>query len=314
MSKMTLLANGEGEVGVPTAVRMLQNGESGTKIVEEGIKEVERTPLVRCVGLGGDPNLLGEVECDAAIMDGRTLQCGSVGALRGYVHAISVARAVMENLPHVFLVGEGAAQFAREIGETPANLLTEEALAAYSSWVKERIPEHILKLQRYASLLPYAYQSAQSHLAKGTTVFLVQDDKGNIVGGTSTSGWAYKYPGRLGDSPVIGAGLYVDNRYGAAACTHTGEMTIRAGTARSIIAYMKKGATVQEACHEAVDDLRSLKGGYIGSVVIHAIDTQGNPYVLSTDNDPTLSYWLWSDDINNIERKTPVRSELQFES
>jgi L-asparaginase / beta-aspartyl-peptidase len=284
---MMILANGEGGSGMSVAVELLRAGKSGLKIVEEGIREVERDPSVKSVWLGGVPNLLGKMECDAAIMDGLTLQCGSVGALQGYIHAISVARAVMDKLPHVFLVGEGAAQFAKEIGENPTNLLTEEAAADYFQWMNEHIPANAFKQGAWQPLLPYAHLSAKLQTAKGTTIFLVRDSNGDLAGGTSTSGWGYKYPGRLGDSPVIGAGLYVDNRYGGAACTHTGEMTIRAGTARAIVAYMKKGATVREACHEAVDDLRTLKGGYIGSVVIHAIDAQGNPYVLSTHADVT---------------------------
>ena len=292
------------------AVELLRAGKSGLKIVEEGIKEVERDPSVKSVGLGGAPNLLGKMECDAAIMDGLTLQCGSVGALQGYIHAISVARAVMDKLPHVFLVGEGAGQFAKEIGETPTDLLTEEAAADYFQWMNENIPKNASKQGAWQSLLPYAHLSAKPQTAKGTTVFLVRDSNGDLAGGTSTSGWGYKYPGRLGDSPVIGAGLYVDNRYGGAACTHTGEMTIRAGTARAIVAYMKKGATVREACHEAVDDLRTLKGGYIGSVVIHAIDAQGNPYVLSTHADTTLSYWVWTNETRHIECKQPALAEL----
>jgi L-asparaginase / beta-aspartyl-peptidase len=305
MPKMIVLTNGEGEVGMSVAVEMLRAKESGLKIVEEGIKQVELTPLVKCVGVGGAPNLLGQVECDAAIMNGLTLECGSVGALQGYIHAIVVAKAVMEKLPHVFLVGKGAAQFAREIGEKTANLLTEEAFADYSSWVKKNIPENILE-NKDLPLLPYANLSAKGNLAKGTTVFLVRDINGNLAGGTSTSGWAYKYPGRLGDSPIIGAGLYVDNRYGGAACTHTGEMTVRAGTARAIVAYMKKGATVEEACHEAIDDLVALKGGFLGAVVIHAIDAEGNPYVLSTDNNSTICYWVWTDTSLKIEQKKPI--------
>lgn len=303
---MIVLSNGEGLVGMPVAAKMLLDKESSLKTVEEGIKQVELSPRVTCVGLGGTPNLLREVECDAAIMNGTTLECGSVGALEGYAHPIVVAKAVMEKLPHVFLVGKGAARFAKEIGAEPANLLTEEAISNYSSWIKKNnIPENIFK-DKDLSLLPYANLSANENLSKGTTIFLARDSKGNIAGGTSTSGWEYKYPGRLGDSPIIGAGLYVDNRYGGAACTHTGEMTIRAGTARAVVAYMKKGATAEEACHDAVDDLSALKRGFIGTVVIHAIDAQGNPYVISTEKTDTLRYCIWTDVSLEIEQKKPV--------
>ena len=314
MPKMIVLTNGEGWVGMPTAVQMLLDKESSLKTVEEAIKQVELSPLIKSVGFGGTPNLLREVECDAAIMNGLTLECGSVGALEGYAHPIVVAKAVMEKLPHVFLVGNGARRFAKEIGAEVANLLTEEAISNYSSWLKKNnIPEDILENQDI-SLLPYANFSANNNLAKGTTIFLTKDNKGNIAGGTSTSGWGYKYPSRLGDSPTIGAGLYVDNRYGGAACTHTGEMTIRAGTARAIVAYMKKGATVEEACHEAVDDLSALKGGFIGTIVIHAIDAVGNPYVLSTEKNDTLFYCIWTDTSLRIEQKKPVMVDFNLHS
>ena len=119
-------------------------------------------------------------------------------------------------------------------------------------------------------------------MAKGTTVLLCINKQGQLAGGTSTSGWAHKYPGRLGDSPVIGAGLYVDQRYGACACTHTGEMTIRAGTARAVVAAMRFGLSVEEACHEAMADMARLREGFLGSVVIHALSPQGETCVLST--------------------------------
>jgi L-asparaginase len=136
---------------------------------------------------------------------------------------------------------------------------------------------------------------------RGTVCFLVRDHDGNWAGGASSSGWAYKYPGRLGDSPIIGAGLYVDNRYGAAACTHIGEMTVRAGTCRAVVAYLKKGATVEEACAEAVDDLRRLRGGFFGPVVIHAVDADGNPCVVAVDMDRTVDYWFWREGFEEAE-------------
>jgi L-asparaginase len=136
---------------------------------------------------------------------------------------------------------------------------------------------------------------------KDTTTWLVTAPDGTMAGGTSTCGWRYKYPGRLGDSPVIGAGLYVDSRYGGAMCTHTGEMAIRAGTARAIVAYMKMGADVHDACREAVDDLRALRGGCIGPLVIHALDHRGTPCVLSTVQG--AAYWFWTPGMPEAERR-----------
>src|SRR5262249_50637272 len=114
-----------------------------------------------------------------------------------------------------------------------------------------------------------------------------------ICSGTSTSGWGWKYPGRLGDSPVIGAGSYADTRYGAAACTGAGEMTIRCGTARSVVLYLKRGAGVADAVHEAVDDMRALKGGLISRVTLHAIDNSGDHKVVAVNGAGDNKYWLW---------------------
>jgi beta-aspartyl-peptidase (threonine type) len=303
---MILLANGEGGVGVAAALAALRDGGSALNAVEAGIRVVEADPTVRSVGKGGAPNLRGEVECDAAIMDGATLQCGAVGALQGYLHAISVARQVMERLPHVFLAGEGAAIFAQEIGAEPDDLLTEDALGAHARWLKQHVPAGERVDWPWVPLAPHAWTSAETVRTRGTTVYLAMDNDGRLAGGTSTSGWAQKYPGRLGDSPVIGAGLYADGRYGACGCTHTGELAIRAGTARSVVLYMKKGATVQEACHEAVADLGALQGGLVGPLVIHAVDRHGEPCVVSTrDMGERIVYTFWRDGMRAAEIRRP---------
>lgn len=307
---LTLITNGEGGVGVPAAVAALQAGESSLNAVEAGIRLVEDDPKVTVVGKGGAPNLLGEVECDASIMDGSTLIIGSVGALKGFKHPISVAHEVLKHLPHVLLVGEGAARFASEIGAEKGEMLTDEARAEWQQWLQKHVPEDILAKWPNVPLAQWAQQAAKSEGAGDTTVFLAQDSSGNISGGASSSGLPYKYPGRLGDSPVIGAGLYADNRYGAAACTHTGEMTIRSSTAHSLVMYMKKGASVKDACYEAFWDLRSLKGGDISTVVIHAIDTQGEHYVLSTAEDEDTDYWFWSEGMSKPEQIKAVIEQL----
>jgi len=128
---------------------------------------------------------------------------------------------------------------------------------------------------------------------RDTTVFLAHDKGNNICSGTSTSGWGWKYPGRLGDSPIIGAGSYADARYGAAACTGAGEMTIRCCTARSVVLYMKQGASVADAVLEAVEDMRALKTGLINRVTIHAINTKGDHKVVAVNGTGGNVYWLW---------------------
>jgi L-asparaginase / beta-aspartyl-peptidase len=281
-SGRVLLANCEGGVGMTAAQAVLEHGGSALDAVEAGIRDVEADTSVVTVGRGGAPDLLGVVSCDAAVMDGATGRAGAVGNLRGYVHAVSVARQVMDRLPHVLLVSEGAERFAREIGAEPSEMLTEEARARYEQWMRERVPAAVRAKLPEGDLAKIAWESCNEMTAGGTVVFLSIDGKGDIAAGTSTSGWAQRYPGRLGDSPIIGAGLYADNRYGACGCTHVGEMTIRACTARSVVLYMKAGASVREACLEAVRDLRALRGGYLGPVVIHAIDRHCSGCVVST--------------------------------
>ncbi|HVP58514.1 MAG TPA: N(4)-(beta-N-acetylglucosaminyl)-L-asparaginase [bacterium] len=322
-----VLANGEGKVGMAAAIEAVRAGRSALDAVEAGIRVVEADPNVRSVGFGGAPNILGQMECDAAIMCGATLRTGAVGALKDYVHAISVARKVMDLTPHVMLVGDGASRFAAEAGEVKAELLSEDARADYEEWMSAHLPETLMsrwpdvplaplvvqpvrRRHRYAEGDTEGAQPAGSNRPHGTTVFLVRTRDGTMAGGTSTSGWAYKYPGRLSDSCMIGAGLYVDQRYGGAACTHTGEMIIRAGVTRAVVTYMKRGATAEEACREAFNDLRSLKGGTIGPVIIHTVDATSEPFVLTTGNDGGIPYWFWRDDMLREEWRKPMLEKL----
>jgi len=306
MAEAVILCNREGDVGLQTAVDTLARTGSALDAVEAGIRVVERDPAVRSVGFGGAPNILGEMECDASIMCGATLQTGAVGALKHYLHAISVARQVMKRTPHVMLVGEGAERFAAETGETRSELLSDEARADYERWILQHVSEKERTQLPDMELAPIVHKTVSPDISHGTTIFLVRTGNGHLAGGVSTSGWSYKYPGRLGDSAVIGAGLYVDDRYGAAACTHTGEMTIRCSTSRSIVLYMKKGATVAEACQEALSDLEHLQGGYLGPVVMHAMDAGGDLYVLSTGSKEALPFWFWKEGTNDLWRGRSV--------
>jgi len=308
--KPVLLANGEGGVGVQAAADVLQAGGTALDAVEAGIRVVEQDPAVRSVGFGGRPNLLGEMECDASIMCGATRRTGAVGALKEYLHAISVARQVMERTPHVMIVGEGAARFAAEIGEKKADMLAEQSKADYSRWFETRVPEELKKKWPDVPLAELSWPAKEAaKTAGGTTCFLALARDNNWAGGVSTSGWAYKHPGRLGDSPVISAGLYVDNRGGAAACTHTGEMTIRAGTARTVVAAMKRGASAADACAEAIDDLRALTGGYLGPVVVHAIDKEGTPCVVGLGfKETTPPWWFWTEGMTRPEQRKVTKA------
>ena len=309
---MMFLTNCEGRVGAAIALETLQKNGTALDVVEQGIRPVEADITVNSVGRGGSPNLLGEMECDAAIMDGATLMCGSVGALKDYLHAITVARGVMERLPHVMLVGDGALRFAREIGAERSEMLTPAANAAQQEWLAKHVRPEDRARWPDVPLAGYAWESGKDYGAGGTVIFLVRDAKGNIAAGTSTSGWARSYPGRLGDSPIIGAGLYADNLYGACGCTHTGEMTIRTGAARSVVLYMKKGASVREACEEAMRDLLELRGGEIAAVVLHAIDRDGCPCVLSSHGLHEQSSWYyWTEGMPGVEHRNAVLAQAQ---
>ena len=294
---MILLTNNEGTVGVPTTARRLAENAPALDAIEAGIRLIEADPSVRTVGRGGWPNLLCQLELDACLMDGDTLRSGAVGALQGFLHPVSVAREVMRRLPHELLVGDGAARFAREIGAEAVDNLTEDSRHAWQAWFDAELSEQEQRDWPEVPLAPLCRHAIDPETVgpsgQDTTVFLAQDAHGMIASGTSTSGWGWKYPGRLGDSPIVGAGSYADSRYGAAACTGAGEMTIRCGTARSIVLYMKRGASVADAVLEAVDDMRALKGGLLSRVTVHAIDTRGNHKVVAVNGSGDNTYWLW---------------------
>ena len=290
---MILVTNNEGTLGVPTTARMLSRGAAALDAIEAGIRLIEADPTVRTVGRGGWPNLLCELELDACMMDGTTLRTGAVGALKGYLHPVSVAREIMRRLPHELLVGEGAARFAHEIGAPTADNLIEDSRRVWQAWFDRTLTPAQKQAWPDIPLAELCRHAIDPETGRDTTVFLAHDGGGNIGSGTSTSGWGWKYPGRLGDSPIVGAGSYADTRYGAAACTGAGEMTIRCCTARSIVLYMKKGAAVADAVLEAVEDMRALKTGLISRVTVHAIDTRGNHKVVAVNGTGGNAYWLW---------------------
>jgi beta-aspartyl-peptidase (threonine type) len=255
---------------------VLKQGGSAIDAVEVGIRMVEDNAEDHSVGLGGYPNLLGEVELDAGIMDGRSLAAGGVGAMRACQNPISVARQVMERLPHVFLVGPGAERFAAEMGFEACDLGTEEALKTWRErLLVDMTAEQVAHLAERPDLWRWVEIATDPQRTKGTVNFIAQDGAGDICAGVSTSGWAWKYPGRVGDSPIVGAGLYADNRYGAATCTGMGEMAIRAGTARSFVLYLKMGMSLSEAGRQAMQDLDDLGGRYLGGMSFIALDASG---------------------------------------
>lgn len=275
---MIIIASHNGVSGIDAAMQALKNGGSALDAVEIGIRAVEADPDDHTVGYNGYPNILGELELDASIMDGRTLNSGAVALMRGFPYAISVARQVMDRkLPHVLLAAEGAERFAREIGaEARDEMLTDEIREIWRKRLADSASDADLSaIPDEAPLRDWVQLATDPERVAGTVNFIAMDGAGDIASGVSTSGWAWKYPGRIGDSPIIGAGNYADNRYGACACTGMGEMAIRAGSARSVLLYLKMGMSLEQAARQAMLDLRDLGGDYIGGMNLIALDKDG---------------------------------------
>jgi N4-(beta-N-acetylglucosaminyl)-L-asparaginase len=203
--------------------------------VEAGARVPEGDPKETSVGLGGLPDRDGRVTLDACIMDEHG-GCGSVAFLEHIVHPISVARLVMEKTPHVMLVGEGALQFALANGFKKEKLLTKESEQAWKEWTKKSEYKPVANIENH-----------------DTIGIIALDANGNLSGACTTSGMAYKMHGRVGDSPIIGAGLYVDNEIGAATSTGVGEEVIRIVGCHLVVELMRQGHSPQEACQLAVE-------------------------------------------------------------
>jgi N4-(beta-N-acetylglucosaminyl)-L-asparaginase len=218
------------------AFQTLQKGGSVIDAVERAVMVPEADPKMTSVGYGGYPDRDGKVTLDACIMDGNG-NCGSVAGLEHIKHPISVARMVMEKTQHVMLVGGGALQFALENGFKKENLLTKESKAAYKEWLKSS---------------KYAPPKVDEH-NHDTIGLLALDGKGNMAGACTTSGMAWKIHGRVGDSPIIGAGLFVDGDVGGATSTGIGEAVIKVAGSALIVELMRNGKSPQQACRTALE-------------------------------------------------------------
>jgi N4-(beta-N-acetylglucosaminyl)-L-asparaginase len=216
-----------------------QNGRA-LDAVEAGVKIPEGDPKERSVGYGGRPDRDGRVTLDACIMD-EFSNIGSVACLEYIKHPISVARAVMEKTPHVMLVGDGALDFALAQGFKKENLLVEDSVNEWKEWLKK------------------SEYSPKANIENHDTIGMIaMDANGNLSGACTTSGMAFKMHGRVGDSPIIGAGLYVDNEIGAATATGHGEEVIRIAGSHLVVELMRQGKTPQQACEEAVQRIIKL--------------------------------------------------------
>lgn len=217
------------------AWKILSKGGRALDAVEAGAWVPEADPKETSVGLGGLPDRDGHVTLDACIMDEHG-NCGSVAGLEHIVHPISVARKVMEKTPHVMLVGEGALQFALANGFKKEKLLTKESEKAWKEWLKKAEYKPVVNIENH-----------------DTIGIIALDAAGNLSGACTTSGMAYKLHGRVGDSPIIGAGLYVDNEVGAATATGVGEEVIRIVGCHLVVELMRQGNSPQDACRLAVE-------------------------------------------------------------
>ena len=301
---MLLVANKEAWPGFPTSVQMLREGANSLDALVAGISKVESEVKVRSVGYGGWPNMIGNMELDAAVMDGNTREVGSVGAVPNTLPVAALAHEVMKRLPHVMLTGDGARRFASEIGFAEDNVLFEDSKRVWWERLeKELSPEDLARFPDIP-LAPLSRAITDPERVRDTTVFLSADPQRGIHAATSTSGWAWKYPGRLGDSPIPGAGFYADSRYGAAACTHTGEMTMRCSTSRTIVLALKLGYSLSDAIKLAVEELKELDSGFLAGVVIHAVDAKGNHEVVNFRCEGDIRYWLWEDSMSEPELRT----------
>ena len=245
------------------AWEILKNNGRALDAVEAGVKIPEGDPKERSVGYGGRPDRDGRVTLDACIMD-EFANIGSVAALEHIKHPISVARAVMEKTPHVMLVGDGALQFALSQGFKKENLLVEASEKEWKEWLKTSQYKPIANIENH-----------------DTIGMIALDAHGNLSGACTTSGMAFKMHGRVGVSPIIGAGLYVDNEIGAATATGHGEEVIRIAGCHLVVELMRQGKSPQAACEEAVSRIvkltknrnKNLKDIQVGFI---ALDKQGN--------------------------------------
>ncbi len=235
------------------AWKVLSTNGRALDAVEAGAIHIENE-INCCVGLGGYPDRDGIVTLDSCIMDEHA-NCGAVGALERIKHPVSVARKVMELTPHVILVGAGAQQFALENGFTLESVsLSDDAQKAYADWLKKSEYKPLINIENKKTNGPFAPGFFEDGTPNHDTMGLVAlDMKGNLSGAVTTSGMAFKLHGRVGDSPIIGAGLFVDNEVGAATSSGTGEEVIRICGTHLVVEFMRQGYSPELACKKAVE-------------------------------------------------------------
>jgi len=308
-----MIASERGEVGLAAGIQLLRTGGSALDAVEAAVRLVESDLDNHTVGVGGLPNLLGEVELDASIMDGATRQAGAVAAVRGFPHPISIARAVCDRLPqHLLLVGAGAERFADEVGIERGPTLTDEARQRWRDGLSAAGIE-AGEARFGPGERAYREQALERMAAMGvpdgpwdTVDVLALDAAGNLAVGVSTSGYPWKYPGRISDSAIIGAGNYCDNRVGGAACTGRGELAIRATTARSVLYALAAGGDPAKACAEALAETLELPDDFRSPLQALCLTPDGRHGGASTMPGATYSVMTTEDDTFRTEERRPI--------
>lgn len=272
------------------AAEVFAGGGSLLDAVEKGINLVEDDPDVTSVGYGGLPNAQGEVELDAGIMDGTAHRAGSVCNLHKIKNPISVARLVMEKTRHTTMAGEGALQFAIEMGFKPQQLLTPRSLEAWLRWKSK--PNH-----------ETFWIDAEDH---DTIGMLAVDARGHVVAGCSTSGLAWKIPGRVADSPLVGCGYYADSAAGAASATGNGDVMTNYCTSAFIVRRMAQGARPQEACDDLMRLMaKSAPNLHTDMYCVIAINPRGEIGAASMNSKQALKYSLWRNGAGTLHTAAP---------
>jgi len=308
-----MIASERGEVGLAAGIARLRDGGGAMDAVEAAIRVVEANEADHYVGVGGLPNLVGEVELDASMMDGATRRAGAVAAVTGFPHPITIARAVLEQLPqHVLLVGRGAERFADETGIERGETLTDEAAKL---WREGLGGDALTPAGDGAGAGEVAYRQDMLRRLQamtpppglwGTVNVLALDAAGNLCVGVSTSGYPWKYPGRVGDSALIGSGNYCDNRVGGAACTGRGELAIRGNTARSVLLALAGGADPAAACATALRETLELPDEYRSGLQALCLTPDGGHGGASTRPTATYAVMAASDESYRIEKRSQV--------
>lgn len=272
-----------GQVGIDAAWNARKNGADLVTMIEKGLAACEMDPSLMAIGLGSLPNSDGELELDAAIMDGSDLNCGAVCAVRGMAPSISIARMVMEKTPHVMLAGDQARRFAIENGMTPINLMTADCIEKYEEWKRGEADKF------------FVHTMTESHDTV-TMLGLETNPIGSphLVAASATSGLAWKLPGRVGDSPIVGAGIYADDEIGAAGATGLGEELWKACASYRAVRNMEAGMTAQEACEETVRHMmRRQKNSTDIPCVVMALRKDGDVGAATTKGE--FPFWICRD-------------------